>query len=165
MTVLLSAIASMANVAFVATSQVKLRKLPCTCSKVVATIPKGASIEVLNIEKEEGWAHVRHNEVESYAELSSLSHSDFGIVSAMGYSDAEHSTNDTHINTASWPEQYRTAPAGATALCKDGTYSYSKRRRGTCSHHGGVAKWLKNVPNVVWLYFSDMCYLTDITKP
>jgi hypothetical protein len=24
----------------------------------------------------------------------------------------------------------------------DGTYSFSQSRRGTCSHHGGVAKWL-----------------------
>lgn len=35
------------------------------------------------------------------------------------------------------------APPGATALCRDGTYSYSKHRSGTCSHHGGVKKWLK----------------------
>jgi Protein of unknown function (DUF3761) len=35
------------------------------------------------------------------------------------------------------------APPGATALCRDGTYSYSQHRSGTCSHHGGVAKWLK----------------------
>jgi len=34
------------------------------------------------------------------------------------------------------------APPGATALCRDGTYSYSQHRSGTCSHHGGVAKWL-----------------------
>jgi hypothetical protein len=33
-------------------------------------------------------------------------------------------------------------PTGATALCGDGTYSFSQSRRGTCSHHGGVAKWL-----------------------
>ena len=34
------------------------------------------------------------------------------------------------------------APPGATALCRDGTYSYSKHHSGTCSHHRGVAKWL-----------------------
>ncbi len=34
------------------------------------------------------------------------------------------------------------SPPGATALCRDGTYSYSKHHSGTCSHHGGVAKWL-----------------------
>jgi hypothetical protein len=33
------------------------------------------------------------------------------------------------------------APAGATAKCNDGTYSYSRHRSGTCSHHGGVAVW------------------------
>jgi hypothetical protein len=33
-------------------------------------------------------------------------------------------------------------PPGATAKCRDGTYSYSQHRSGTCSHHGGVAEWL-----------------------
>ncbi len=35
-----------------------------------------------------------------------------------------------------------TAPAGATARCNDGTYSFSQTRSGTCSHHRGVAEWL-----------------------
>ena len=29
------------------------------------------------------------------------------------------------------------------AVCNDGTYSYSQNRRGTCSHHGGVRRWLR----------------------
>ncbi|GLY34800.1 hypothetical protein Amsp01_008240 [Amycolatopsis sp. NBRC 101858] len=33
-------------------------------------------------------------------------------------------------------------PSGATALCKDGSYSYSQHRSGTCSGHGGVRTWL-----------------------
>jgi hypothetical protein len=33
-------------------------------------------------------------------------------------------------------------PAGASAQCRDGSYSFSKSHRGTCSHHGGVASWL-----------------------
>lgn len=33
-------------------------------------------------------------------------------------------------------------PQGASAKCGDGTFSFSKSRRGTCSHHGGVATWL-----------------------
>lgn len=33
-------------------------------------------------------------------------------------------------------------PSGATAMCGDGTYSYSQSRSGTCSHHGGVSRWL-----------------------
>jgi hypothetical protein len=33
-------------------------------------------------------------------------------------------------------------PSGATAKCRDGSYSYSQHRSGTCSGHGGVANWL-----------------------
>lgn len=33
-------------------------------------------------------------------------------------------------------------PPGATAQCRDGTYSYSQHHSGTCSWHGGVAAWL-----------------------
>lgn len=32
-------------------------------------------------------------------------------------------------------------PAGATAKCVDGIYSFSQHRSGTCSGHGGVAQW------------------------
>lgn len=30
-----------------------------------------------------------------------------------------------------------------TALCKDGTYSYSANHKGTCSYHKGVKVWYK----------------------
>jgi hypothetical protein len=33
-------------------------------------------------------------------------------------------------------------PEGASAQCRDGTYSFSRHHRGTCSRHGGVAQWL-----------------------
>lgn len=39
------------------------------------------------------------------------------------------------------PTQQITQCFGATALCKDGTCSFSQNRRGTCSHHGGVLIW------------------------
>ncbi|WP_250440220.1 DUF3761 domain-containing protein [Caballeronia sp. AZ1_KS37] len=32
-------------------------------------------------------------------------------------------------------------PAGATAQCRDGSYSFSQDHSGTCSRHGGVAAW------------------------
>ncbi|MCX4554325.1 MULTISPECIES: DUF3761 domain-containing protein [unclassified Streptomyces] len=34
-------------------------------------------------------------------------------------------------------------PSGATALCKDGIYSYGQNFRGTCSHHKGVRYWYR----------------------
>jgi hypothetical protein len=47
----------------------------------------------------------------------------------------------TAIVAAAGPARAQ-APAGATARCRDGTYSYSQHRSGTCSYHGGVAAWL-----------------------
>lgn len=40
------------------------------------------------------------------------------------------------------PAFSNTVPTGASAECRDGTYSFSQHRSGTCSHHGGVAEWL-----------------------
>lgn len=52
----------------------------------------------------------------------------------------------TYVNsegqTVRRPENCSAPPKGATAQCRDGTYSFSQSRRGTCSHHGGVTKWL-----------------------
>jgi hypothetical protein len=36
------------------------------------------------------------------------------------------------------------APRGASAQCRDGSYSFSQHRSGTCSHHDGVAKWMNH---------------------
>lgn len=56
------------------------------------------------------------------------------------------SNNKTYINSAGneiqSPSYSDSVPAGASAICGDGTYSFSQSRRGTCSHHGGVASWL-----------------------
>lgn len=38
--------------------------------------------------------------------------------------------------------QDNSMPVGATARCRDGSYSFSQHRSGTCSHHGGVSQWL-----------------------
>src|SRR2546421_4400019 len=40
------------------------------------------------------------------------------------------------------------APSGATARCRDNTYSFSAHRRGTCSHHGGVDAWLTGAQSI-----------------
>jgi hypothetical protein len=40
------------------------------------------------------------------------------------------------------PVQAAQAPSGASAQCRDRSWSFSESRRGTCSHHGGVARWL-----------------------
>jgi hypothetical protein len=54
--------------------------------------------------------------------------------------------NGTYANsdgiTVCSPYSSPSAPAGATAQCVDGTYSFSLHHSGTCSHHGGVSAWL-----------------------
>ncbi|MEV1294590.1 DUF3761 domain-containing protein [Pseudonocardia sp. NPDC049635] len=40
------------------------------------------------------------------------------------------------------PTEAASPPAGATAQCKNGSYSFSQNRSGTCSRNGGVARWL-----------------------
>jgi hypothetical protein len=54
--------------------------------------------------------------------------------------------NGSYVNskgqTVQRPENCSGPPKGATAQCRDGSYSFSTNRRGTCSHHGGVAKSL-----------------------
>ena len=54
-----------------------------------------------------------------------------------------HTYININRNEVQAPTRYATAPEGATALCRDQTYSFSQNRRGTCSRYGGVEKWLK----------------------
>ncbi|HEU0178934.1 MAG TPA: DUF3761 domain-containing protein [Blastocatellia bacterium] len=41
------------------------------------------------------------------------------------------------------PHGYICVPPGS-AICRDGSYSYSASRRAACTHHGGVAQWLSH---------------------
>lgn len=60
--------------------------------------------------------------------------------------NADLSNNNYYTNTdgnsVHSPAYSETVPSGVTAKCKDGTYSFSQHRQGTCSHHGGVLEWL-----------------------
>lgn len=58
-----------------------------------------------------------------------------------GPADGHHYTNSSGQRVHS-PVSAPSAPAGATAKCLDSSYSFSQHRKGTCSHHGGVALWL-----------------------
>jgi hypothetical protein len=57
-------------------------------------------------------------------------------------SNNRHYTNSNGDSVHSPAYSSGGPPPGATAQCRDGTYSFSQHRQGTCSHHGGVAHWL-----------------------
>ena len=62
-------------------------------------------------------------------------------VNESGLSNNNYYTN-TAGNKVHSPTYSDSVPRGASAKCRDGTYSFSQSRRGTCSHHGGVASWI-----------------------
>ncbi len=49
---------------------------------------------------------------------------------------------NTQGNKVLRPYKAPAIPNGASAKCRDGSYSFSQSRRGTCSGHGGVMTWL-----------------------
>ena len=61
------------------------------------------------------------------------------------YSSTSYSGNgyiNTKGNYVPSPRKSNKQPNGATAKCRDGSWSFSQSRRGTCSGHGGVSSWL-----------------------
>jgi uncharacterized protein YraI len=93
-------------------TNLNLRSLPSTEGEVLILIPMGTSV-IIEEDCDCEWIKVLYN----------------GMT---GYVYSKHLTNKPV--TKSYTRK-------ATALCRDGTYSYSLHRRGTCSHHGGVAQW------------------------
>ncbi|MGC5779586.1 DUF3761 domain-containing protein [Methylobacterium sp. NFXW15] len=73
------------------------------------------------------------------------------VVQAREYREPDDSTLDRHghyVSRTDGQSVHRPAktrdgskPAGASARCRDGTWSFSHTHRGTCSRHGGVASW------------------------
>jgi hypothetical protein len=73
---------------------------------------------------------VDFNNKELIKETSTLSNSNYYI-----------NTQGSRIHSPAYTSD-NSIPAGASARCRDGTYSFSQSRRGTCSRHGGVSEWL-----------------------
>jgi hypothetical protein len=61
---------------------------------------------------------------------------------ASGAATAPAAKSTTAMKSAPSMAASATDPTGATAKCKDGTYSHAKTHSGACSKHGGVADWL-----------------------
>lgn len=66
-----------------------------------------------------------------------------GTALPTSYSGSYGGTSTSSSTTSSGSSSSSTA----TAQCRDGSYSYSQHRSGTCSHHGGVARWINPPPS------------------
>ncbi len=126
-------------------SKLNLRSEATTDSRVVYQIPKGTAIDLNGCEDE--WCEVKIGGYSGFiARQFTVSednyHSKEYKQSAHPIGPVKHYINSKG-NVVQSPTHYNAPPAGATAQCRDGTYSFSQSRRGTCSHHGGVARWLQ----------------------
>ncbi len=126
------------------TANIHLRDGASLYSQSLMTIPKGTPV-YLSEECDCKWIGVEYQGKIGYVYSKYLTESKPSL-----YRDS--STNTRHTTSSKYytnsqgervqsPTYYSSRPKGATALCRDGTYSFSRSRRGTCSHHGGVAQW------------------------
>lgn len=123
------------------TTDLNLRVDASSTSRVILTIPQGTQV-YLQEDCNCVWVFVTYNGYCGYVNAQYLTKSvPANTTTAVAQEPIRHYTN-SYGNTVQSPTRYNKAPAGATALCRDGSYSFSQSRRGTCSHHGGVARWL-----------------------
>ncbi len=73
----------------------------------------------------------------SYVDQSAVSSDESQLMEHGAYINSDGKSVHSPAHTKSGQ-----APAGATAKCRDNSYSFSRHRSGTCSRHGGVMAWL-----------------------
>jgi uncharacterized protein YraI len=116
---------------------VKLRIGPSQTGRTMTTIPAWSMVSVGACGS--GWCEVTYHGQHGFAATRYLS--------APATQRVFHTGSGYTNSRGAWvPSPARTSdnqpPPGASAQCCDGTYSFSMSRRGTCSHHGGVCRWL-----------------------
>jgi len=120
------------------TTSIRLREKPFPTARALAVLSQGTAVRLYTCS--EGWCSVAVSRLAGYLleEFLSAQAPQAATSQGRGYINSQ----------GEWvPSPTRTAdsqpPPGATAHCRDGTFSFSRSRQGTCSHHGGVAAWLR----------------------
>jgi uncharacterized protein YraI len=125
----------------VTTANLNLRSAPSASASIVYQIAKGTAIELDGCQS--SWCEVSYQGYTGYiAKQYTRSASGYNNNSAAHPTGEVKHYQNSKGHTVQSPTHYDKPPQGATAQCNDGTYSFSQSRRGTCSHHGGVKRWL-----------------------
>jgi uncharacterized protein YraI len=130
-------LAAQADTVALTSVELTVRVRPLVTAPIVTRLPAGTQVRLGACA--EGWCRVTAGRSSGYALEEYLTRQ---------APPAQQAAGRGYINSdGQWVQSpTRTAdglpPAGATAHCRDGTYSFSQHRQGTCSHHGGVARWL-----------------------
>jgi uncharacterized protein YraI len=117
------------------TASVRLRVKPAPTAQALALLRQGTPVRLY--ECAEGWCSVTVSKLSGYVLEQFLTTQPQPIAQGRGYINSQGEWVASPTRTADGQP-----PAGASAKCRDGTFSFSRSRRGTCSHHGGVAEWL-----------------------
>lgn len=122
-------------------SNANLRASPSTSARVLTVIPKGTALQTGTCTT---WCAVSYSGQQGYVSKSVLSFRENTPTSPVPAGRLPTSSTYTNVDgqQIQRPVMSDAAPVGASAHCRDGTYSFSTHRRGTCSHHGGVEQWL-----------------------
>jgi uncharacterized protein YraI len=123
------------------TAAVTLRSAPSSRARAVAQVPRARTVRVDACSR--AWCAVAYGRARGYVPERYLHAGGQAVAEPLAPSAGRGYVN----SRGNWvPSPRRSAdgrpPPGASAHCRDGTYSFSQSRRGTCSHHGGVAEWL-----------------------
>jgi uncharacterized protein YraI len=122
------------------TTELNIRSGAGPSYSILYTIPPGEAVDVL-YKAYGSWVAVNYDGIKGFVNSHYLT----------GYyqqSQSQHIKTVPHYyknkdgDRIQSPRHSNGVPDGATAVCNDGTYSFSRNRRGTCSHHGGVNYWL-----------------------
>src|SRR4051794_37598087 len=71
-------------------------------------------------------------------------------ITAMSRSIALPLLSSALLACAAWAQAPVGAPAGTTAICKDGSFSSSTTKQGACSSHKGIKEWYGATATKVW---------------
>ena len=120
------------------TASVRLREKPFPTARALAVLPQGTAVRLYGCSQ--GWCSVAVSRLAGYLleEFLGAQASPAATSQGRGYINSQGERVPSPTRTADGKP-----PAGATAHCRDGTFSFSRTRQGTCSHHGGVAEWLR----------------------
>jgi hypothetical protein len=125
------------SVAYISTT-IWLRAAPSLDAERLALLPQGTQVRILECAYQAcivGFRNIQGYLPEEILEPEGPSQPvDLG----RGYINS----HGTWIPSPAWTADGQ-PPVGATALCSDGSYSFSQSAQGTCSWHGGVEEWLR----------------------
>jgi len=117
------------------TASVRLREKPAPTARALALLRQGSPVRLY--ECSEGWCSVAVSKLAGYVlEEFLTTQAPQATAQGRGYVNSQ----GEWVSSPTWTADGQ-PPAGASAKCRDGTFSF-RSRSGTCSHHGGVAEWL-----------------------